>query len=225
MQLEKLPASWQEKLSDEFTQPYFQKLQEFLETERAEHQVFPPEADVFNAFQYTPFDEVNVVILGQDPYHDDNQAHGLCFSVRPGIPFPPSLRNIFKELKDDVGCSIPNNGTLTHWAQQGVFLLNTVLTVRAHEANSHKKKGWEKFTDAVIRVVGEKPDPVIFVLWGKPAQTKKSLIDDRHYIIESAHPSPLSAKSGFFDSRPFSQVNNLLKDQGKPEIDWQIPNV
>jgi len=222
---DQLPTCWREKLSAEFEQEYFQKLQAFLKTEREENQVFPPEEDVLNAFTFTPFEEVKVVIIGQDPYHDDNQAHGLCFSVQPGIKTPPSLRNIFKELDSDVGCSIPNNGTLTAWAEQGVFLLNTVLTVRAHTANSHKKKGWEKFTDAVIQAVNEKEEPVIFVLWGRHAQNKADLIDDRHSIIQSAHPSPLSAKSGFFGSRPFSQINTILSENGKPVIDWQIPDV
>src|SRR5262249_43274246 len=168
-------------------------------------------------------DEVRVVILGQDPYHDEGQAHGLAFSVRPGVKPPPSLHNIFKELRDDLGCRVPNNGYLVPWAEQGVLLLNAVLTVRAHSPNSHKSQGWEKFTDAVIRQVSAKDDPVVFVLWGGNAQRKLPHIDaDRHVVIQSAHPSPLSAKNGFFGSRPFSKINAALREAGKPEVDWQI---
>jgi uracil-DNA glycosylase len=167
-----------------------------------------------------------VLILGQDPYHEVGQAHGLCFSVRPEVAIPPSLQNIYKELHDDLGCSIPNNGYLTSWAEQGVLLLNAVLTVRAHQANSHQGKGWENFTDAIIRAVNDKPDRVVFVLWGAYARKKKPLIDtSRHAVIESAHPSPLSAANGFFGSRPFSKINAALREAGKPEIDWQIPDL
>jgi uracil-DNA glycosylase len=188
--------------------------------------VFPPIPDVFNALKYTPYEEVKVFLLGQDPYHDDGQAHGLAFSVRPGIQPPPSLVNIFKELKSDVGCRIPNNGYLVPWAQQGVLLLNAVLTVRAHQPNSHKGQGWEQFTDAVIRAVGEKTDPVVFLLWGAYAQKKIDLIDTtRHVILKAPHPSPLSAKRGFFGSRPFSQANAALRASGRGEIDWQIPDL
>ena len=221
-----LPASWQPTLADEIAQPYYQQLQEFVAAERAKHTVFPPEQDVFNALKLTPYEQVGVLLLGQDPYHDDNQAHGLCFSVRPGITAPPSLVNIYKELKSDVGFRIPNNGYLVRWAEQGILMLNAVLTVRAHEPNSHKNKGWEKFTDAVIRQVNAKPDRVVFVLWGGYAQKKLQLIDtDRHVVIQSAHPSPLSARNGFFGSRPFSRINAALRAAGKPEIDWQIPDV
>jgi len=194
--------------------------------ERQKFTVFPPETEVFSALHLTPVEKVSVLILGQDPYHDDNQAHGLCFSVRPGVPIPPSLLNIFKELKNDVGCKMPNNGYLTHWAEQGVLLLNAVLTVQAHQANSHKDRGWETFTDAVIQAVNAKTDPVVFVLWGANARKKISLIDQsRHIVIESPHPSPLSAHRGFFGSRPFSRINTALRAAGKAEIDWQIPDL
>ncbi len=221
-----IPESWHEHLNGELNKPYFQKLAKFVDEERQQHTVFPPEEDVFNALRLAPYENVNVLLLGQDPYHDDNQAHGLCFSVRPGIKPPPSLVNMFKELRDDLGCRIPNNGYLVPWAKQGILLLNAVLTVRAHEPNSHKSHGWEKFTDAVIRAVNEKRDPVIFVLWGGYAQKKISLIDTtRHTIIQSAHPSPLSARNGFFGSKPFSKINAALHDAGKPEIDWQLPDL
>ncbi|HKI33873.1 MAG TPA: uracil-DNA glycosylase [Gemmataceae bacterium] len=225
MQL-KLPGSWQAVVGEELDQPYFQKLREFLDAERAQHKVFPPADKVFSALELTPYDKVSVLVVGQDPYHDDGQAHGLAFSVQPGVRPPPSLVNIFKELRDDLGCRVPNNGYLVPWAEQGVLLLNTVLTVRAHSPASHKGKGWEKFTDAVIRKVAEKSDRVVFVLWGGHAQKKRSLIEDGpHAIIESAHPSPLSAKNGFFGSRPFSKINAALREAGKPEIDWQLPDI
>ena len=221
-----LPASWQPALGEELSKPYFQQLRQFVADERGLHTVFPPDEDVFNALRYTPYDQVRVFLLGQDPYHDDGQAHGLAFSVRPGVKPPPSLVNIFKELRDDVGCRVPNNGYLVPWAEQGVLLLNAVLTVRAHTPNSHKNRGWETFTDAVLRAVNEKPDPVVFVLWGGYAQKKLSLIDTaRHTVLQSAHPSPLSARSGFFGSKPFSAINDALKAAGKPEIDWQIPDL
>lgn len=221
-----LPEDWKTAVSEELEKPYFAKLSAFVDQERQAYTVFPPETDVFNAAKTTPYENVNVLLLGQDPYHDNNQAHGLCFSVRPGIPPPPSLVNIYKELKHDLGCRIPNNGYLTHWAEQGILLLNAVLTVRAHTPNSHKGKGWETFTDAMIRKVNEKDSPVVFVLWGGYAQKKLSLIDtSRHTVIQSAHPSPLSARNGFFGSRPFSKINEALKAAGKPEIDWQIPDI
>jgi uracil-DNA glycosylase len=225
MRLDDIPDSWRTVLAPEFDKPYFKALKEFVDEERANHQVFPPEEDVFNALKYTPFDEVKVLLLGQDPYHDDGQAHGLCFSVRPGVKSPPSLVNMFKELKEDLGCSIPNNGYLVPWAKQGVLLLNAVLTVRAHEPNSHKDKGWEQFTDAIIRATSDRSDPVVYVLWGSYAQKKEKFIDtDRHVILKAAHPSPLSAKK-FFGSRPFSAVNEALARMGKEPIDWQIPNL
>lgn len=221
-----IPAGWRSIIGAETQQPYYQTLQDFVAQERAAHAVFPPAEDVFNALKHTPYEKVKVFVLGQDPYHDEGQAHGLSFSVRPGIKPPPSLVNIFKELKSDVGCSIPNNGYLVPWAEQGVLLLNAVLTVRAHQPNSHKNKGWEKFTDAVIRAVGEKSDPVVFLLWGAYAQKKIDLIDtQRHTILKAPHPSPLSAKSGFFGSRPFSQANAALRAAGRGEIDWQIPDL
>jgi uracil-DNA glycosylase len=224
-QLETLPSSWRTVLSGEFQKPYFKELEKFVDSERKEHTVFPPEQDVFNAFKFTPFDEIKVLLLGQDPYHDDGQAHGLCFSVRPGIKPPPSLVNMFKELKDDLGCKIPNHGCLEEWAKQGILLLNAVLTVRAHEPNSHKDQGWEQFTDAVIRAASDRSDPVVFVLWGAYAQKKEKLIDGgKHVILKAAHPSPLSAKK-FFGSKPFSAINDALRRLAKTPIDWQLHDV
>ncbi len=221
-----LPPSWHSLLAQELEQPYFQVLQRFVDDERHHYTVFPPEQDVFNALKLAPYEHVNVLLLGQDPYHDDNQAHGLCFSVRPGIKPPPSLVNMYKELRSDVGFRIPNNGYLVPWARQGILMLNTVLTVRAHTPNSHKGHGWEVFTDAIIRCVNAKESPVIFVLWGAYAQKKISLIDtSRHTIVQSAHPSPLSARNGFFGSKPFSTINEALQRAGKPEIDWQLPDL
>ncbi len=221
-----LPGTWHELLAGELEQPYFQKLEQFVDEERKQYTVYPPETEVFSALELTPYEGVRALLLGQDPYHDANQAHGLCFSVRPGGKPPPSLVNIFKELRSDLGCKIPNNGYLVPWARQGILMLNTVLTVRAHEANSHKGHGWEKFTDAIIRKVNEKEQRVVFILWGAPAQKKRALIDtSRHVIVESAHPSPLSARNGFFGSKPFSAVNHALREAGEPEIDWQIPDL
>jgi uracil-DNA glycosylase len=220
-----IPFSWIAVLDGEVKKPYFKKLQEFVAQERQTHTVYPPEGDVFNALKYTPYDNVKVVLLGQDPYHDEGQAHGLCFSVRPGVRPPPSLMNIFKELHRDLGCKVPDNGCLIPWAEQGVLLLNAVLTVRAHQPNSHKDKGWETFTDAVIRAVNEKPDPVVFLLWGAYAQKKQKMIDaERHVVLTAAHPSPLSAKK-FFGSKPFSAANQALEAAGKTPVDWQIPDL
>lgn len=217
---------WLEPLKPEFSKPYYKKLYQTVNEEYRTHQVFPPANDIFNAFELTPLHEVKVVILGQDPYHGEGQAHGLCFSVKPDVEIPPSLVNIYKELQDDCGCEIPNNGYLTKWAKQGVLLLNTVLTVRAHQANSHRGIGWEEFTDAAIRVLNEQDRPIVFILWGRPAQMKKSMLTNpNHLIIESPHPSPLSAYRGFFGSRPFSRTNKFLKEHGLKEIDWQIENV
>jgi uracil-DNA glycosylase len=217
----RLPASWRPILGEQLRQPYYHRLADFLEQERREHVVYPPEGDVFNALKLTSFDAVKVVILGQDPYHNDGQAHGLAFSVRPGVPPPPSLRNIFKELHADIGCPKPPDGSLVPWANQDVLLLNTVLTVRAHEPHSHRGIGWERFTDAAISAVGNKKDPVVFVLWGAPAQKKIPLIDaTRHTILKAPHPSPLSAHSGFFGSHPFSTVNAALKANGRDPINW-----
>ncbi|MGM3304626.1 uracil-DNA glycosylase [Anabaena sp. WFMT] len=218
-----LPIDWQAVLGDELTKPYFDKLQEFLVEDGLSYNIYPPAKDVFSAFELTPYEKVNVLLLGQDPYHDENQAHGLCFSVKPGIKPPPSLMNIFKELKADVGLDIPNHGYLVQWAKQGILMLNAVLTVRAHTPNSHKNKGWETFTDAVINKVNEKSEPVIFVLWGGYAQKKLKLIDtNRHRVIQSAHPSPFSARNGFFGSKPFSAINAALRSWDKPEIDWEL---
>lgn len=220
-----LPGSWQDVLGGELKKPYWDELTKFVADERAQHQVFPPADEVFTAYALTPFEHVKVLILGQDPYHDNGQAHGLSFSVKPGVATPPSLVNMYKELRADIGCKIPNNGYLVPWAKQGVMMLNAVLTVRAHTPNSHKDRGWETFTDATIRALGTRPDPTVFVLWGKYAQKKAKLIDRaRHAVIEGAHPSPLSAKL-FFGSRPFSKVNDSLKAMGKAPIDWQIPDL
>jgi uracil-DNA glycosylase len=220
-----LPASWRTVLADEFEKPYFRQLQEFVAEERRTHTVYPPEEDVLNAFHYTPYDKVKVLLLGQDPYHDEGQAHGLCFSVRSGARPPPSLMNMFKELHNDLGCRIPDNGYLVRWAEQGVMLLNAVLTVRAHQPNSHKGKGWETFTDAAIRALNDRERPVVFLLWGAYAQKKQQLIDaDRHRILTAAHPSPLSAKK-FFGSKPFSRTNEALKELGEEPIDWQLPDL
>lgn len=219
-----VPRAWHPLVAAELDRPYFEQLETFLADERRTHAVFPPEPDVFNALRLTPYDDVRVVILGQDPYHDDGQAHGLAFSVRPGVKPPPSLANIFKELRDDLGYAIPDHGYLAAWAERGVLLLNAVLTVRAHEPASHKGKGWEHFTDALIRAVSAHTRPVVFVLWGAPAQKKVALIDEtRHVILRSPHPSPLSARTGFFGSKPFSRANAALRDAGEREIDWRLP--
>jgi uracil-DNA glycosylase len=222
---EGLPADWQSILADERKKDYFLRLQEFVAAERAAHTVFPPEIDVFNAFKLTPYEQVKVLILGQDPYHDDGQAHGLCFSVRPGVKPPPSLVNIFKELHSDLGCTIPDNGYLLPWAERGVMLLNAVLTVRAHEPASHAEHGWEIFTDAVISSLNKREQPLVFVLWGAYAQKKSKLIDAaRHRIVTAAHPSPLSAKK-FLGSKPFSAINKALDELGETAIKWQIPDL
>ncbi len=220
-----LPESWRGVLGEELDRPYFTELLDFVEKERANGPVYPPRAEVFAALEATPFDRVKVLVLGQDPYHGEGQGHGLCFSVRPGVKTPPSLRNIYKEMQQDLGHPVPDNGCLMPWAEQGVLLLNAVLTVRAGEANSHKGKGWEKFTDAVIRAVSSRPDPAVFVLWGNYAKKKLPLIDtDRHTVVEGAHPSPLSAKK-FFGSRPFSQIDAAIAAQGHAPVDWRIPDL
>lgn len=216
---------WLEPLKTEFSKTYYKELHKKILHEYTNYKVFPPSEDIFNAFHFTPYSEVKVVIIGQDPYHNDGQAHGLCFSVKPEIELPPSLVNIYKELKDDLGCYIPNNGYLEKWAKQGVLMLNTVLTVRAHQANSHRGIGWEEFTNAAIRIVNEIDRPIVYILWGKPAQNKKSMLNNKkHLILEAPHPSPLSAFRGFFGSKPFSQTNGFLEMNGIKEIDWQIEN-
>jgi uracil-DNA glycosylase len=221
-----METSWRPILLAETEKPYWKTLQQFVRAERQQHTIFPPDKEVFAALHLTPYEQVRVLILGQDPYHGPKQAHGLCFSVQRGVSVPPSLVNIYKELRDDLGCTIPKHGNLEHWATQGVLLLNAVLTVRAGQANSHQGKGWETFTDAVIRAVNDKPDRVVFVLWGAYARKKAPLINRaRHVIVESAHPSPLSASTGFFGSRPFSKINAALREAGKPEIDWGIPDI
>ncbi|MDJ0384869.1 uracil-DNA glycosylase [Streptomyces sp. G-G2] len=220
-----LPESWLPVLGEELDKPYFTELLEFVEKERADGPVYPPREQVFAALEATPFDQVKVLVLGQDPYHGAGQGHGLCFSVRPGVRTPPSLRNIYKEMKEELGLPVPDNGYLMPWAEQGVLLLNAVLTVREAEPNSHKAKGWEKFTDAVIRAVAERSDPAVFVLWGAYAQKKLPLIDEeRHTVVKGAHPSPLSAKK-FFGSRPFTQINEAVAAQGHEPIDWRIPDL
>ena len=217
---------WLEALKDEFGKPYYKKLFQTVNQEYKTRLVFPPAEDIFNAFHLTPLHKVKVVILGQDPYHNHGQAHGLCFSVKKGVDIPPSLVNIYQELHDDLGCRIPDHGCLTKWAEQGVLMLNTVLTVRAHAANSHRGIGWEEFTDAAIRVLNEQDRPIVFILWGRPAQRKKLMLNNpMHLFLESPHPSPLSAKGGFFGSRPFSKTNAFLEKNGLEPIDWQIENV
>ena len=221
-----LSGDWQEALKDEFRQPYYAQLYKTVNQEYRTARIFPPAQEIFNAFHLTPLSEVKVVILGQDPYHNDNQAHGLCFSVKKGVEIPPSLENIYQELHDDCGCYIPNNGFLEKWARQGVLLLNTVLTVRAHQANSHRGIGWEEFTDAAIRAVDGVNRPVVFMLWGRPAQNKKSMLHNpAHLVLEAPHPSPLSAYRGFFGCRHFSRANQFLTENGLSPIDWQIENI
>lgn len=214
---------WLDALREEFRKPYYAKLHKKVLEEYHTHVIFPPADDIFNAFHLTPLKDVKVVILGQDPYHNVGQAHVLCFSVKPDVEIPPSLVNIYKELHDDLGCTIPNHGYLTKWAEQGVLMLNTVLTVRAHQANSHHGIGWEEFTDAAIRAVNAQDRPTVYILWGRPAQMKKSMLNNpKHLILEAPHPSPLSAYRGFFGSKPFSQTNEFLKTHGVEPIDWQI---
>ncbi len=219
----KIEESWKEVLFDEFKKPYFEELKRFLVEEKQKHTVYPHGSNIFAAFNNTSFHDVKVVILGQDPYHGANQAHGLAFSVNDGVPFPPSLQNIFKELRDDMGCDMPKSGNLIKWAKEGVFLINAVLTVRASEANSHKSRGWEIFTDAVIRLLSEKKENLVFILWGSPAGAKASLIDaKKHLILKAPHPSPLSSYRGFFGSKPFSKTNDYLVSKAISPIKWCI---
>ena len=218
-------TDWNPVLRDQFVEPYWAELQGFVQHERRASTVFPPEEEVFSALHLTPHNDVKVLILGQDPYHGEGQAHGLCFSVRRDVNIPPSLQNIYKEMQSDIGVVPPTHGNLESWARQGVLLLNAVLTVRAHNAGSHRNRGWEVFTDQIIRVVNAKTERVVFLLWGAFAQKKKQLIDvDRHVVIESPHPSPLSAHRGFLGSRPFSRTNAALTDAGRDPIDWIIPH-
>ena len=219
----KINESWKNMLIDEFNLPYFNTLRNFLVEEKKQYLIFPPGNEIFAAFDMTPFDSVKVVILGQDPYHGKGQAHGLCFSVPSGIIPPPSLINLFKEIRDDLGIPIPNHGNLQSWARQGVLLLNATLTVRANQAGSHQNKGWEIFTDQVIRILSNEKNGLVFLLWGKFAQAKEYLIDtEKHFILKAAHPSPYSANAGFFGCRHFSKTNEILRNQGKEEIDWSL---
>ena len=217
---------WEALLEPEMQKPYYRELRQFLIGEYRTHRIYPDMYAIFNALHYTAYEDAKVVILGQDPYHGPGQAHGLSFSVLPGVPAPPSLLNIFKELQDDLGCTMPNNGCLKPWAEQGVLLLNAVLTVREHQAASHQGRGWEQFTDHIIELLNQREKPLAFILWGSPARRKKAMITNpRHFIVESPHPSPLSAFRGFFGSKPFSRVNEFLKSTGQEPIDWQLPNI
>ena len=217
---------WKEALDAEFQKEYYRDLFRFVKEEYNKVAVYPPSDDIFNAFHLTPLKDVKVVILGQDPYHNPGEAHGLCFSVKPGVKIPPSLVNIYQELHDDLGCEIPNHGNLTKWAKQGILLLNTVLTVRAHQAASHQGHGWEEFTDAAIRAVETQDRPIVYILWGKPAGRKKNMITNpKHLVLEAPHPSPLSAYRGFFGSKPFSKTNVFLETGGVEPIDWSIENI
>ena len=216
---------WLDEIQGEFKKPYYKELYQFVRDEYSKTVIYPPADDIFNAMHFTPLSKVKVLLLGQDPYHNVGQAHGLCFSVKKGVDIPPSLVNIYKELHDDLGCTIPNHGCLTKWAEQGVLMLNTVLTVRAHQANSHKDIGWEEFTDAAIRALNTQDRPIVFILWGRPAQMKKRMLTNpNHLILEAPHPSPLSAYRGFFGCRHFSKTNEFLIQNGLEPIDWQIEN-
>ena len=218
-----MKTDWNPLLKEEFEKPYWKKLQQYIFEERARYKVFPPNDDVFAALHMTSYQDVKILILGQDPYHGEGQAHGLCFSVKDGVSIPPSLRNIFKEINTDIGVTVPNHGNLESWARQGVLLLNATLTVRAHQAGSHQGKGWETFTDQVIRKVNEKAEKVVFLLWGAFARKKKVLIDiERHHVLESSHPSPFSAHRGFFGSKPFSTANSFLKESGRTPVNWEL---
>ncbi len=217
---------WLEYLNDEFKKPYYKELYSKVNNEYSQQVIYPPADDIFNAYHLTPLSKVKVVIIGQDPYHNVNQAHGLCFSVKPEVEIPPSLVNIYKELNDDLGCTIPNNGYLVKWAKQGVLMLNSVLTVRAHQAFSHKGIGWEQFTDATIEAVNKQDRPIVYLLWGKPAQDKvKKVNNPKHLLLKAPHPSPLSAYRGFFGCKHFSQANEFLMKNGMEPIDWQIEDV
>ena len=225
--LENVTNQWQEILKEQTALDYYKNLQAFLNTEYETKTIYPKKSDIFNALNYTDYEDVKVVLLGQDPYHGPNQAHGLSFSVLPGQKLPPSLKNMLKELQEDLGCELPDHGELTHWAKQGVLILNTVLTVRASEANSHQKRGWELFTDAIIESIAKRKKPVVFLLWGKPAQSKRQIIErynNGHVIFEAPHPSPLSAHRGYFGSKPYSKTNEALMALGQAPIDWCLQN-
>lgn len=224
--MDAMSSDWMDSLKGEFSKPYYVKLYRTINDEYKNYTVYPPAGDILRAFNLTPLSEVKVVILGQDPYHEPGQANGLCFSVHPGIAIPPSLVNIYQELHDDLGCAIPNNGDLTKWARQGVLMLNTVLTVRAHRAFSHRGLGWEQFTDAAIEAVNRQDRPIVFILWGKAAQAKSMMLNNpKHLVLKASHPSPLSAYHGFFGSKPFSTTNRFLEMHGEKPIDWQIENI
>ncbi len=224
--MSQISNDWLTVLKDEFKKPYYKRLFDFVREEYKTKTIFPPADDIFNAYHFTPLSDVKVVIIGQDPYHDIGQAHGLCFSVKENVKIPPSLLNIYKELKDDLGCYIPNNGYLVKWAKQGVLLLNTVLTVRAHQANSHQNKGWEEFTDATIKALNKQDRPIVFLLWGTPAGKKAAMLDNpKHLVLKAPHPSPLSAHRGFFGCKHFSKTNDFLTKNGLNAIDWQIENI
>jgi len=221
-----LGNSWDSILEEQFSQEYYLRLREFLKYEYSHYKVFPDMYDIFNAFRYTDYDDVKAVILGQDPYHEPGQAHGMAFSVKPGVSIPPSLQNIYKELQTSLDCYIPNNGYLVKWAEQGVLLLNTTLTVRSGNANSHSQQGWQIFTDNVIRKLSDRAEPIVFILWGSNARRKAEIIDrSRHFILEAPHPSPLSAYRGFFGCNHFAKTNEILINLGKTPIDWQIENI
>lgn len=224
--MSQITNDWLDAISSEFKKPYYRDLYNFVKDEYSRTVVYPPADDILNAFHFTPLSKVKVLILGQDPYHNVNQAHGLSFSVKPGEDIPPSLQNIYKELNEDLGCYIPNNGYLEKWAREGVLLLNTVLTVRAHQANSHQGRGWEQFTDAVINAVNEQDRPIVYMLWGRPAQSKAPMLTNpKHLILKAPHPSPLSAYRGFFGCKHFSMANEFLEKNGVEPIDWQIENI
>lgn len=221
-----LVNDWVEAIGEEFKKPYYAKLYKFVREEYNTRVIYPPADDIFNALHLTPLSRIKVLILGQDPYHNEGQAHGLCFSVKPGVEAPPSLENIYKELHEDLGCRIPNNGYLVKWAEQGVLMLNTVLTVRAHQANSHQGQGWEQFTDAIIHAVNAQDRPIVSMLWGRPAQNKGSILTNpKHLILKAPHPSPLSTYRGFFGCKHFSQANEFLQANGAEPIDWQIEDL
>ena len=222
----KFNNSWDDILKDEFEKDYYKKIHEFLKYEYSHYKIYPNMNNIFDSLKYASYENIKVVIIGQDPYHEEGQAHGLSFSVQPGIAIPPSLENIYKELHDDLGCYVPNNGYLVKWAKQGVLLLNNVLTVRAHQANSHKGKGWEEFTDSIIRILNKREKPIVFMFWGACAKTKEALVTNpNHYILKTVHPSPLSVYRGFFGCKHFSKANDFLKEHGEEPIDWQIENV